>query len=167
MGRAPKGQDDLDLRQLREWHKVSLMIRKCYFVTRGYPERPRDALKDAVRRCTWKWVDPDHPRYDYNEDPVDDYIINRNVELTEQFPHHYQRTISIVSHDGGYADYLEEFLSVGGYVEIVGILSRMSRKLYRLSDHPRVQLFDLELDVRAISIDSSSRWSSAFDALAS
>jgi hypothetical protein len=150
LGRAPYGDRDLDLKWLRTWHKRVLLIRKCHFVVRPDPVRRRIGLRDAVRRGSWRWVRCERARYGYNDDPVDDYIIHRLVELTEQFDTHQQNTISIISHDGGYAPYIERFVEAGGYVAILGILERMSKRLLEFADRERVVLFDLNEDVHAV-----------------
>lgn len=150
LGRAPYGDRDLDLKRLRAWHKHVLLIRKCHFVVRPDPSKRRVGLRDAVRRGSWRWVRCEKARYGYNEDPVDDYIIHRLVELTEQFDIHQQNTISLISHDGGFAPYLERFVEAGGYVAILGILDRMSKHLWELARRERVVLFDLNQDIHAV-----------------
>jgi hypothetical protein len=103
-----------------------------------------------VRRGAWRWSPCEKARYGYDDDPVDDYIIHRLVELTEQFDTHQQNTISLISHDGGYAPYLEQFVAAGGYVAIIGIRDRLSKRLLELAVSDRVVLFDLDEDIHAV-----------------
>lgn len=135
------------LRNLRCWNRAILGINRCLFAYRVSHERPKSHLRELAQSCDWRWVGCDATRHGHDrKDPVDDYIDHMLVESTGKVDPTRRGILSLVSHDGGYARFLEPLLASGGHVALVGLRRSMSHKLTRLATaYPeQVVLFDLQ-----------------------
>lgn len=149
LGRRPRGSERIDARALRSDQRHRCGIHRFLACYRHDPWTNKSTLRDYLRRSHWKTHAVASSRFGFDPDPVDDWIhemIYRQMELPES------HLLSVISHDGGFADPIARFLTLHqSRVWIVGFPERLSHKLTRLArlSH-RVQLVDIQHDAQAV-----------------